>query len=377
MYKRQDPTCTGQGFACENGTTLATCGQDAMGCWYPSSTATCTNGACFGTAPTAQCCTNQCTLAATRCGGAGLETCTAQGNGCTAWNAGTACGAHQTCTTTGSTSSCTCVADAYCTSTADACSSGTTYVVCGQDADGCYYELGSMTCQANSTCTGGTCQCKSGYTPCSGSCVDVNTDSSNCGSCGHVCPVLTSPSSGSTCGLVSAGHCAGYVGGYVPVAGTLASNPDGATVAVVKATMPSVAGTFVGVGALVGSTDTSGSTQMIFGLFDDVGGLPSKNLFLTSVPDTGLTFNDPSGLMRLQSSGGSYLNGFNNALAPNTTYWAYMKAGTNSSTHDTAGKSTAKCYSMSWINDAPPGTFSSTPSACVGDYDLYMIVSFP
>jgi hypothetical protein len=190
--------------------------------------------------------------------------------------------------------------------------------------------------------------------------------------------VLASPSFGATCGLITAGECAGYVGGYVSAGGSpLLSNPDGETVVAVKATMPAVAGTFVGVGALVGSTDTSGSTQMVFGLYDDSGGKPNLNLFYTSVPDTTLEFNDPSGLIRLKSDGGSYLNGFNNALAASTTYWAYMKGGTNGSSKNTAGTSTSPCSAADWINVQPPGTFAAGSASCGGDYNLYLIVSFP
>ncbi|HEY8090012.1 MAG TPA: hypothetical protein VIF09_19255 [Polyangiaceae bacterium] len=375
-----DPTCSAAGLACENGTTLATCGQDSMGCWYPASTATCTNGACFGTAPNGQCCTNACTLNATRCGGAGLEQCTTQGNGCTAWNAGTACGAHQSCTTSGSTSSCTCVADPLCTSTANECSGSNAYVTCAQDTQGCYYQSGTNSCGANSTCTSGACQCSAGFTPCNGACVNINTDSNNCGGCGHVCPALTAPSFGSTCGLITAGHCAGYVGGYVSAGGgPLLSNADGSTVVAVRATMPNVAGTLYAVGALVGSNDSSGTTQMIYGLYNDSGGSPNLVLFYTNYNDTSLQFSDPSGLIRLTGGGGLYYNGFNNALAANTTYWVYMKAGVGGTTGNIAGTSSSPCVAMNWINVDAPGTFTAGGGGktCAGDYNLYMVVSFP
>jgi hypothetical protein len=57
-------------------------------------------------------------------------------------------------------------------------------------------------CQAGQSCQNGVCvkpvtttiptptpvTCTSGYTKCSGTCVNLTSDSSNCGSCGHACP---------------------------------------------------------------------------------------------------------------------------------------------------------------------------------------------
>ena len=40
-------------------------------------------------------------------------------------------------------------------------------------------------------CQGNTCVCPVGQTHCGGSCVNTQTDPSNCGACGNVCPVLT------------------------------------------------------------------------------------------------------------------------------------------------------------------------------------------
>src|ERR1019366_3368596 len=114
-----DPTCKASGATCAGGATLDGCSQDAQGCFYAATTSPCTNGACFGGAGSAQCCTNACTNASTRCGGLGVQTCSVQGNGCTAWNAGTACAsAHQSCTGAGT---CTCNADPNCRSASNVC----------------------------------------------------------------------------------------------------------------------------------------------------------------------------------------------------------------------------------------------------------------
>src|SRR5215203_5414934 len=43
-------------------------------------------------------------------------------------------------------------------------------------------------CTAPKVRVGGQCVCPSGQTDCSGACVDLNTDRSNCGKCGNQCP---------------------------------------------------------------------------------------------------------------------------------------------------------------------------------------------
>jgi hypothetical protein len=159
-------------------------------------------------------------------------------------------------------------------------------------------------------------------------------------------------------------------------AAPILSNPDGQTVFAVKAVMPPVAGTFQGIGGLMGSRNASGSTQMIYGLYGDSNGAPGPLLFYTNTPDPTLSFADPSSLMTVTSGGGLYMNGFNNALAANATYWIYMKGGTDSSTGNIAGVSTSPCLAASWINVDPPATFSPSGS-CPGDFQIYLIVSFP
>ena len=376
-----DATCKSAGLACANGSTVVNCTQDAQGCWYASSTSMCANGACFGSAGSAGCCTNGCTANATQCGGAGLQTCQVQANGCTGWNAGAACGTHQTCTGPAGTAACTCNTDALCTATGNVCS-GTSIVRCAQDAQNCFYQAGTQSCGTNQMCSSGMCVCNSGFTSCGTSCVDVLTDNNNCGTCGHVCPVLTAPSYGAICGAFSAGSCGGYVGGYVQVSGAtpLPTNSDAMSIYAVQATMPAgISGTFMGVGGTFGSNNPAGdTTQMILGLYSDSGGAPGLLYFYTNDPDTTMQYPDPATtLVRLQSASGQYMNNFNDALAAGTSYWVYMKAGTDGTTANTAGVSTSPCKGAQWINVDPPGTFTAQGSrTCPGDFNLYMLVGF-
>jgi hypothetical protein len=87
------PPCTTVGKTCADGSTLATCMQDAQNCVFEMGTTPCTNGACSAGA----CCTNACTSGTTNCSTpTTLQTCTAGSNGCTAWTS-TSCAAGVTC----------------------------------------------------------------------------------------------------------------------------------------------------------------------------------------------------------------------------------------------------------------------------------------
>ena len=373
----QTNACTGPGTVCTDSMDLASCMQDGQGCWYPSAPSACTNGACFGSPGSASCCTDQCTANATKCGGAGVQTCQTQGNGCRAYNAGTACGAHQTCTGSAPSAACTCTADPTCTSASNVCTSNT-LTTCAQDSKGCFYAANTASCGTHGTCTASNmCACQSGYTSCSGACVNIDTDNNNCGACGVVCPTLAAPNSGSTC---QAQKCIGYVGGAVAVtSGTTqaASNPDGMSIFAVKATMPAVAGTFVSFGAVVGSTSPSpGATYVYFGLYTNSGGMPDALIIDTQ--NAAATFNDPSSLQAVQS-GGYFVDqaGFTGALPANATYWISLK--TSEASGDFAGVSTAPCVGGQWINVMPPisWAYASPAVACVAPYQVYLVVSFP
>jgi hypothetical protein len=43
-------------------------------------------------------------------------------------------------------------------------------------------------CPERVSCVDGSCECPSGETDCNGRCVDLDTDESNCGTCGNTCP---------------------------------------------------------------------------------------------------------------------------------------------------------------------------------------------
>jgi hypothetical protein len=369
--------CTSSGTVCTDGSDLASCMQDGHGCWYPSAPTACTNGACFGSAGSASCCTNQCTTGATKCGGAGVQTCQAQGNGCTAYNAGAACGTHQACTGSTPNAQCTCTADPTCTSASNVCS-GTTLTTCAEDTQNCFYAAGSASCGANEQCSLNACACENGFTSCSGACVDTMSDINNCGACGTVCPTVAAPS---TMACMS-GTCIGYIGGAVAASSpptAVESNPDMETIAAVKATMPAVAGTFQGFGAVVGSTSPSGDgTTVLFALYDNSGGMPNEPLIDTT--NSTITFDDPSALHAVQSGGyiSDQSGGFVPSLPANSTYWVYFKSAGDATT-DTVGVSTAQTICRSgWINYSPPGSFTGVGAAtCTGDYQAYMIVSFP
>src|SRR5439155_118969 len=94
-----------------------------------------------------------------------------------------------------------------------ACDAG---MECGSIADGCG---GSVPCTGNCGSgrfchfvgSFGTCECNGGLTDCGGSCVDLQTNSTNCGACANACP-LAQQCHGGLCPCVDAGsnidgHC--------------------------------------------------------------------------------------------------------------------------------------------------------------------------
>ncbi len=165
--------CTQNGAHCQDAATVATCAKDADGCLYVASTSSCTTPmSCSGMAPTAACaltCADSCKQGQAVCVAGGLQTCTLGTNGCWAYAAPVACGAHQTCTGAAGAAECTCNTDPACDAAGSSCTSPTTALACSTDAQGCVYETGTSTC-TNGACAAGAC-CTNSCVPGQGSCV--------------------------------------------------------------------------------------------------------------------------------------------------------------------------------------------------------------
>ena len=144
-------------------------------------TYTCQSGMCTGSNPVTCTASDQCHSAGTcdTTTGACSNPAVMNGNACTGTNkcfgsytcqGGTCTGASPvTCPAPG-----TCHVLGTCDPTSGACSNPN-----AMDGTGC--ATGGMTCQ------GGVCQCPAGTTNCSGTCVNEQTDASNCGACGQKC----------------------------------------------------------------------------------------------------------------------------------------------------------------------------------------------
>ncbi len=147
--------------------------------------------------------------------------------------------------------------------------------------------------------------------------------------------------------------------------------------------MPNTPGTFLGLGARIGSTDSSGTTQAILGLYADNGGVPGLNLFYTSYMDAATRINNPSTPVSVSTSAGGYYNGFTGVLTAGATYWVYLKVTANicCPEHPTGGLSNSPCIGGSWINVDAPGDWSYTQHpptvySCPGNLAAWLIAQF-
>jgi hypothetical protein len=105
----------------------------------PGTTPVCLDGACVACIP-----------ATARCSDNGVQTCGTDGQ----WGGAAACAPHETCTSSGSTASCTCVAS-ICAQEGTVCQGIQTLVTCAIDANNCAYVAATTTCTVPTMCLGG------------------------------------------------------------------------------------------------------------------------------------------------------------------------------------------------------------------------------
>ncbi len=156
--------CTAGAKRCA-GTTVESCVADGQGCtaWQAGQQCTsfCSGGACGV-------CGTTCTVGSGRCNGNNPESCATDANACTVWTAQQPCGAGTTCT------------NGLCQACAVSCSPGTKRCgasggleECQAQATGCQALVVAGACAAGETCQGGVCipPCQNECTLGAGKCV--------------------------------------------------------------------------------------------------------------------------------------------------------------------------------------------------------------
>jgi sulfatase modifying factor 1 len=170
-------------------------------------------------------CTDACIVGATECapGGAAVQRCEAQTNGCAQWVTTATCGSYQTCTGAGSGAACTCTSS-ICVQAGSVCSNGQTLATCAVDGDGCPYTASTSTCPSPESCSGTapsaacslTCSssCTQGQTACiSGGLATCAQGSNGCWAygtpvaCGGVRQTCTGPSGSAACTCNASSLC--------------------------------------------------------------------------------------------------------------------------------------------------------------------------
>jgi hypothetical protein len=225
--------CSQKGTICTGSETLGTCSEDANGCMFIASTTTCTTPqSCSGMPPNSACaltCSDSCTQGQTSCISGLLATCTLGSNGCWAYGAGTACGAHQSCTGSTGLAACTCNSDPTCTAVGNVCASATTLATCAKDAQNCIYTSTSSTCTSGG-CSAGAC-CATGYQQ---ACNSPHGCNSGTYQCNGSCSAAADPANyGTACSSPDGCHtgmytCSGCSAAADPANyGTACSSPDG------------------------------------------------------------------------------------------------------------------------------------------------------
>ncbi len=201
--------CTVVGNVCQDAQTVANCAKDANNCLYvvmPTTNCSAPDS-CSGTAPGAMCsptCANSCTQGQTSCVSGGQANCTLGTNGCYAYGQPMQCGPRQTCSGSAGSGGCACNTDPLCSNLGNVCASSTSYATCAQDGQMCFYQASVTPCAAGKICQGGNCVCPAGSHDCSGTC-SSNSSTSSCGptSC-TPCQVPTNGQAtcdGTSCGM--------------------------------------------------------------------------------------------------------------------------------------------------------------------------------
>ncbi len=223
-------TCGGTGQSCGGGGVTGVCG-----CTPEASTVTCQNGAkcgnvlnncgqsvgcanncvapqsCGGNGTPNVCglsCTDGCTQGQKFCVTVGIATCTLGPNGCRAPGSATPCGTHQFCGGTSGAASCACNSDPVCASAGNKCASSTQQVTCSTDAQGCFYQSSSTTCN-NGACSGGAC-CTNACTNGTNACLNASsTQIQTCSVGGNGCTSLSTAScaTGQVCERAGGASC--------------------------------------------------------------------------------------------------------------------------------------------------------------------------
>jgi hypothetical protein len=157
-----DAQCTVAGGTCTGSASMVTCAVDSDGCLFTSGTPTCTNGACYGPAGSAQCCTNACTTAGTTCQGNTPVTCAAGPDGCLVQTQGTPCGGSTPACVGGVCTSVSCTNQAGQCPAGYCCNSGTCVAnapaTCGAGGGQC---TNCATDSRGEACVNGVCGCTS------------------------------------------------------------------------------------------------------------------------------------------------------------------------------------------------------------------------